>query len=88
MSDPSHDEVLRFVQQNRDPFVTSTDVSEEYPEVSNRTIRKRLKDLAESGKLARRRVGQAWVWYEPDPDVSERDQSELANTRSPSSLSQ
>lgn len=82
MSDPSHDDVLQFVQRNSCPFVTTSDVAEEFDEVHDRTIRKRLNDLVEREELKMREVGaNAKVWYEPNY-VCE------ANSRSPSSLSQ
>jgi DeoR/GlpR family transcriptional regulator of sugar metabolism len=83
MSNPSYSEVLEFVQQNSCPFVTSQDVAEEFPEVSGRTIRKRLNELVKRGDLNRRRVGaHAKVWYLPD----QRNAS--ASNCSPSSVSQ
>ena len=64
MSEPHHDEILHFVQRHDCPFVTSSDVAEQFPQVSDRTIRKRLDDLVEQGKLKQRRVGaHAKVWY-------------------------
>lgn len=67
MSDPSYEDVLRFVQENSCPFVTSGDVSEEFDGVTDRTIRERLNELAERGDLAVRRVGpHAKVWYLPN----------------------
>lgn len=82
MSEPSHDDVLQFVQRNSCPFVTSGDVAERFDEVHDRTIRKRLNDLVESGRLEMRKVGaNAKVWYVPDYDTD-------ASLRSPSSLNQ
>ena len=83
MSDPRHEDVLQFVHENSCPFVTSNDVAEEFPEVSERTIRKRLHDLVDRGELLRRRVGaHANVFYLPDQE------NDCASTDSPSSVSQ
>lgn len=82
MSDPAHEDVLKFVQQNSCPFVTSNDVAEEFADVSGRTVRERLNDLKQSGQLECRRVGaHAKVWYTDG-------QSDCASSRSPSSLNQ
>ena len=83
MSDPAHEDVLQFVRRNTCPFVTSGDVAEEFPEVSDRTIRKRLNDLVERGDLKRKKVGAAAkVWYIPD------QRSASASSCSPSSVNQ
>jgi len=83
MSDPSYSEVFEFVQENSCPFVTSGDVAEQFPSVSDRTIRKRLNRLVERGDLCRRKVGaHAKVWYLPD------QRNAAASRSSPSSASQ
>ena len=83
MSEPTYSEVLGFVQENSCPFVTSGDVAEQFPEVSHRTVRKRLNDLVERGELRRRKVGaHAKVWYLPD------QRKASAKSSSPSSVSQ
>lgn len=66
MSDPSYQQVKQVVQRSRCPFVTSNDVAEKFPEVTDRTIRKRLNDLVDRNELRSRQVGaQAKVWYLP-----------------------
>lgn len=66
MADPSHSDVLEFVERNSEPFVTSKDVAEEFTDVTDRTVRERLHDLVDEGKLKMRRVGaHAKVWYLP-----------------------
>lgn len=66
MVEPSYDDVFRFAQQHSCPFVTSADVAAEFPKVSDKTIRKRLNELVDRGKLKSRRVGaHAKVWYIP-----------------------
>jgi len=83
MSDPAHEDVLEFVRQNSCPFVTSGDVAEQFPEVSDRTVRKRLNDLLDRGKLEMRQIGaHAKVWYLPHQNSTE------ASSRSPSSVNQ
>jgi len=82
MSEPTHEDVYQFVQEQSCPFVTSGDVGDEWPGVSQRTIRERLNDLAERGELHARRVGaNAKVWYIAD-------QSGGASSSSPASVSQ
>lgn len=67
MSEPTYEEVYQFVQETSCPFVTSDDVAEQYQEVSDRTIRNRLNDLVDQGKLQYRKIGaSAKVWYLPD----------------------
>lgn len=83
MRDPSHDDVLQFVQENNFPFVTTGDVADEFSTVSRRTIRNRLHDLVDRGDLRSRRVGpHAKVWYQLDQGSAE------ASSRSPSSVNQ
>jgi len=66
MSEPSHEQVLQFVRAHRKPFVTTADTSEQFPEVTRRTVYKRLKDLHDQGQLQKRQIGaRAVVWYEP-----------------------
>lgn len=67
MSEPSHESVKRFVLEHQDPFVTTTDVSEEFPGVSRRTITERLNDLARRGDIKKRQIGaNGLVWYTND----------------------
>lgn len=83
MADPSYEDVLQFVQENSRPFVTSSDVAEEFDSVSDRTIRKRLNRLVDREELNHRKVGaHAKVWY------VDNQSSEFAKKDSPSSLSQ
>jgi predicted ArsR family transcriptional regulator len=83
MTEPDHDTVYQFVQRQSAPFVTSGDVAEQFPEVADRTVRNRLNDLVEQGRLESRFVGAAAkVWYLPDQGGDE------ASARSPSSASQ
>lgn len=64
MCEPTHEQVYQFVREHHKPFVTSSDVSEQFSNVSGRTIRKRLNDLTDQGKLKRREVGaSAVLWY-------------------------
>jgi predicted ArsR family transcriptional regulator len=83
MSEPAHEDVLQFVQKKSEPFVTTGDVAEQFPDVSEKTVRQRLKDLANTDSLQTRKIGpHAKVWYLPNqakPDAS---------SDSPSSLSQ
>lgn len=83
MNDPTHEQVLQFVQQKSQPFATTGDVAERFDSVSERTVRERLKDLVEQDRLRSRRIGpHAKVWYKGDQRKSE------ANLSSPSSLNQ
>jgi Mn-dependent DtxR family transcriptional regulator len=83
MSEPTHEDVLQFVQQKSEPFVTTGDVAEQFESVSEKTVRERLKDLAEGGSLRTRKVGpHAKVWYTPGHATPE------ASSASPSSLNQ
>lgn len=83
MTEPTHETVYQFVERQSCPFVTAGDVAEEFPDVAERTIRGRLNDLADRGKLEARRVGAAAkVWYLPDQT------GDGASKRSPSSVSQ
>jgi len=64
MSEPSHSRVLQFVREHRKPFVTTADASEQFPDVTRRTIYKRLEDLHDQGELEKRQIGaRAVVWY-------------------------
>jgi len=83
MSEPSHESVYQFVREKSEPFVTTGDVAEEFQSVSGKTVRERLKDLAEDGRLKTRKVGaHAKVWYLPDQVLAE------ASSDSPASLNQ
>jgi len=65
MSEPYHQDVKQVVQEQSEPFVTTSDVAEVFPDVSHRTIRKRLNDLVDQGKLRCREIGaNSKVWYE------------------------
>jgi len=65
MSDPTHEQVYQFVHEHSCPFVTTGDVAERFPDVTERTVRERLKDLAGDERLACRQVGpHAKVWYD------------------------
>lgn len=67
MSEPGHDDVLQFVREHPDPFVTTTDVSEEFGSVTRRTINNRLNDLFEKDELAKKHIGRnAVVWFIPE----------------------
>ncbi len=67
MQSPKHDDVAQFVRRNSGPFVTTRDVSEEFPSVSRRTIWNRLDDLVERGELEKREIGgNSTVWYTLD----------------------
>jgi len=73
MQEPHHDQVLnwveQFVSQNTKPFVQTTDVAEQFQQVSKRTVYKRLKDLHEREELERRDVGaNSTVWWPKDQD--------------------
>lgn len=83
MSKPTHQQVKQVVSQNSCPFATTQDVAEQFPDVTDKTIRKRLKDLVEQGKLRRRKVGAAAnVWYLPAQEM------DRASSASPSSVNQ
>lgn len=75
MQQPYHDDVLqyvrRFVRENSCPFVRTTDVSEQFGEVSKRTIYNRLDDLADKDELNKREVGaNSAVWWPSDQDCA------------------
>lgn len=64
MKDPSHEEVLQFVREQRRPFVTTQEVAKEFDNVSRRTINARLNDLHQENKLKKREMGAgSVVWY-------------------------
>lgn len=64
MSDPAHEDVLKFVRQNSKPFVTTNDVASEFDSVSRRTIQDRLNDLVGRDQLEKRLIGgNTAVWY-------------------------
>jgi hypothetical protein len=61
-----HSEVLQFVRENSEPFASTEDVANAFPEVTARTIRMRLNDLVDCGEIEVREVGgNAKVWYVP-----------------------
>lgn len=86
MQDPKPKAVLQFVREYDYPFVTTSDVSEEFQGVTPRTIRNRLNWLCEEGKLEKYEVGaNSVVWYLPEED----DHSNSSASRSfPASESQ
>ena len=66
MSDPQPEQVYQFVLQNRKPFATTSDVAEEFEEVSKKTVWKRLDKLEAAGKIRKEKIGaNAVVWYPP-----------------------
>jgi len=86
MKEPTPMQVLQFVRQHRKPFVTSSDVAENFPEVSDRTLRGRLNSLVEDGKLEVRKVGaNSKVWFDPGYSSEE---TAAASCSFPSSESQ
>jgi len=77
MKSPTPRQVLQFVGQNRKPFVTTADVSGEFPEVSSKTIRDRLNSLVEKEMLNVRQVGaNSKVWYIKSGRYSDIEASE------------
>jgi DeoR/GlpR family transcriptional regulator of sugar metabolism len=61
-----HDEVLRVVKSIDRPFATTEDVAVHF-DVSERTVRNRLNDLVDDGRLSCREIGaSAKVWYVED----------------------
>jgi len=67
MSNPSQEEVLRFVRQKDRPFVETKEVSDRFDHLARRTIFKRLNQLAEEGRLIKHMVTDSCaVWYMPD----------------------
>lgn len=83
MSDPAHEEVLRFVREHKDPAVSTREVSEAFSSVGKRTIYNRLKELRSRGELQKKKVGaKAVVWY------VNNYVSDSASARSPSSVNQ
>jgi DNA-binding Lrp family transcriptional regulator len=66
MSDPQPEQVYQFVLQNGKPFATTSDVAEEFEEVSKKTVWKRLDKLEAAGKIQKEKIGaNAVVWYPP-----------------------
>lgn len=66
MKEPTYEQVLQFVCRNEKPFITTADISEEFPDVHSKTLRKRLNTLVEREKLEVRTVGpKSKVWYPP-----------------------
>jgi len=63
MQQPDHETVYQFVCRHSRPFVESAEVVDEFKDVSGVTIRDRLHDLADDGRIERKRVGNALVWY-------------------------
>lgn len=64
MSEPDHQQVLQFVQENSRPFVTTADVSNEFDSVTSRTIRQRLNELEQRDDISVKIVGaESKVWY-------------------------
>lgn len=77
MKEPTPAQVLQFVRQNSKPFVTTTDVAKQFPEVSSKTVRERLNELEETSELEVRQVGaNSKVWYIPDQSSSSSRASE------------
>jgi hypothetical protein len=70
MSEPKPETIKQFVYQNdtvQSPCVTTSDVSEQFNQVSRRTISKRLDTVHERGEVGRRKVGaNTVVWYPLD----------------------
>lgn len=61
----SNDDVIEFMKNHEEPFVTVGDVAEEMG-VRNSTMHKRLNELNEKGKIKRKKVGaSAVVWWLP-----------------------
>jgi DeoR/GlpR family transcriptional regulator of sugar metabolism len=86
MKEPTPKQVVQFVRQHRKPFVTSSDVADNFPDVSDRTLRERLNDLVEDGELKVRKVGaNSKVWFDPGYSSEE---TASASCRLPSSESQ
>lgn len=87
MSEPTHNQVYRFVyrfvHENDCPFVKTKDLAEEFSSPTKRTLRGRLNDLVEEGRLKSREVGGSGkVWYLPDQKDAD------ASSSSPSSVNQ
>jgi len=82
MQEPTHDQVLQFVQKKEKPFVKTAEVAERFNSVTRRTIFNRLEDLVKDDELVKYNVTDSVaVWYEPDQDSE-------ASITSPSSDSQ
>jgi len=74
----AHEDVYQFVRENDSPFVTSGDVSEAFPEASDRLVRERLLALSEAGHINRREIGGSGrvYWVEDDSDSISRPASD------------
>ena len=82
MTDPTPNEVLRFVQQKDRPFVKTKEVAEQFDQIERRTVFNRLEKLVDRGDLVKHKVTKnVAVWYTPDQIAS-------ASCCSPSSESQ
>lgn len=71
IEEPRHETVEEYIKQftheNSQPFVTTRDVSEQFTQVTQRTIFSRLDDLAEDGRLEKRHIGaNSTVWWPTD----------------------
>jgi hypothetical protein len=83
MEYPSHEEVHMALEARQEPFATTNDMAANFPEVSQRTVRERLKDLRAKGEIRATRVaGDVWIWW------SSRYDSDEARSSLPSSESQ
>jgi hypothetical protein len=66
MTKAPHNKVEQVVSENSQPFVTTANVVGEF-EASRRTVRKRLHDLRDDGRIRGREVGaNCWIWWPPD----------------------
>jgi hypothetical protein len=62
------EDIYQFVRETDCPFVTSGDVSEAFPDASDRLVRDRLLSLAEAGHINRREIGGSGrvYWVQED----------------------
>lgn len=70
MKNPTHEQVLQFLRNHSRPFVTTREVTEEFPSVSRRTLNGRLNELHDRGDIGKRKIGaRSVVWYLPVQSV-------------------
>lgn len=59
------------------PFATTSEIAERV-EIKDRTVRMKLSELADAGRVATRKVGSGRVWWPVEPDQEQDTEADRA----------
>lgn len=62
----SDEEIIRYVEQHQEPFVTASEVADKAG-FTRQTAHKRLQEMTDEGEINKKKIGaSAVIWWCPD----------------------